>query len=484
MLIEGLWDHPYHWLRLAMMRCAFAEKIEGLVGIYESGAPVRVRRSLRNVGVGAEERIPSGVPEKHLSEAVELLAPCATTRSILDMSLPFNFPAHHFYDGVLKDEELGTVTPHHPRLRTYLARLLQYLEFYDGLFARRDIRVVVVSHANFPRFSALVWCALRRNIPVYSTIHVNEHLSARKFGTLADCHGNLSDRPSVAIRDALTSEERQVLIDEGRRYYSQVRSRQIGQFSILDIYGGENQRSREEFAKAIGSDSRKRNVVILTSCWSDGPNGGGSTYFTDYQDLLERTLSVIARVKDCNWILRPHPAEFMYGDKMRLAGLVAGRLPSNAFLWPSEFSGNAIPTVADCVVTPAGTSGIEYTALGLPVLICRDTSYTSWEFATWASSERDFADKLASASSLPAPTDRQREDAFIFMALTFTSPPNTRGQYLYQWGSKSWRIWPSVPRFIMKNRDSIRREIAMLKSWISSSTDSYNVYKWLHRESW
>jgi hypothetical protein len=484
MLIEGLWDHPYHWLRLAMLRSALSDRAAGLVGLYEEGTPGRVRRSLRAIGLDAEECIPSDIPREFVDEANRLLAACSSTQSIFEMRLPLDFPPHQLYDGALKSEELGTIRPDHPKLAAYLARLLHYLSYYQDLLARRDVRVVATSHPTFPRFSALIWCALHRNIPVFSTIHVNEHVSGRKFGSLTDYRGALSDRPSRDILDSLKPAERQDLIEEGRCYYSQIRSREIGQFSILDIYGAKRDRTRDELAALTGADPAKPNVVILTSCWSDGPNGAGPTYFTDYQDLLERMLAVIGRVKECNWLLRPHPAEFMYGNKMRLAKLVAGRLPSNAFLWPQDFSANAIPTVADCVVTPAGTSGIEYTALGLPVLVCRETTYTPWGFASVARDAGDLAAKLEHAWMLPAPTQRQREDAFIFMAMTFTSPPATRGQYLYQWGSKSWRIWPSLSRFISENRDSIDRETWMLRRWAESSIDSYNVFKWLHRASW
>ena len=49
-------------------------------------------------------------------------------------------------------------------------------------------------------------------------------------------------------------------------------------------------------------------------CWPDFPNGQGPTYFTDYQDWFEITLEIIKDIKEYNWIVKPHPAEKMYGE--------------------------------------------------------------------------------------------------------------------------------------------------------------------------
>jgi hypothetical protein len=453
------------------------------VGVYEHGTPKRVVDSLQAIGLTGIETIPHQIPQHVLDDAKHRLSAIASTQDLVDMPLPHGCPAWHFYDGMLKHEQIGTIAPDHPRLPTYLARTLHYLESYEKIFERHNVRGVVVSHPNYPKFYTLIWAALRRGIPVYQTMHANEQIAGRRFLQLSDYNGRLADRPPANLLKMLSLDLREQLISQGRQYYSAVRDRQAGQFSILDIYGKEDT-SRTEFCQLIGADPDKPNVVVMTSCWSDCPNSGGRTYYSDYLDLLDQTLEVMREVKNCNWILKPHPAEFMYSDTLRLRNMVSGKLPKNAYLWPDNLGARTIEEIADCVVTPSGTSGIEYAALGKRVLVCRDTGYTPWDFVNWAHDATDFRNKLAHAWDLPTPTRKQQEDAFIYMALTFTSPPNTRGRYLYRWGSESWQIWPSVRSFIRENRESIEREIAMLKRWIGSDIDSYNTFKWLHAGNW
>ncbi len=361
-LVEALWDHPYHWLRLAMLRRALSRRAGGLVGIWEEGTLPKVVASLRSLDLAAEETVARRVPERLMQAAQQRLAGLRTARDVLDMELPWGYPTCHLFDGMLKTEAIGTVTPDHPKAAAYFAKCLHYLEAYDAILDRHDVRAVILSHPSFPRFSTLAWCALRRGIPVYATIHVNEHVSARRFLSLSDFSGSLADRPDAAIPAILTPQQRERLIAVGQQYYMAVRSRQAGEFSIIDIYG-KQALARREFTARVGCDPAKPNVVVMTSCWTDGPNSAGLTYFTDYQDLLEKTLAVISRVKECNWILRAHPAEFRYGN-MRLANMVEGRLPDNVWLWPESVGAGVIPDVADCVVTPAGTAGVEYAAMG------------------------------------------------------------------------------------------------------------------------
>lgn len=482
-LCEGLWDHPYHWLRLAILRRALAKTAGGLVGLYEDGTDTHILASLRALKPTAEERIPTELKASYLAAARDLLKGAHSARDLLSLTFPGGFPAFYVYDGILKQEYLGTVDCTHPRVSEYVARTLQYLDLYNHVLNRHNIRAVVVSHPSFPRFATLVWQALQRKIPVYMIHQANEHVIARRFLQTSDYVGFLSDRPRHSLLEKLGEVERARLIRLGLDYFTRMRAGKIGQFNIIGIYR-HDEASRDQIAQLLGSDVRKPNVVILTSCWSDGPNNSGSSYFTDYQHWLEITLAAISKVPHCNWILRAHPAEFMYGDKMRLASIVKGRLPPNVYLWPTELSGSAVAGIADCIVTPAGTSGIEYTVLGKRVLVSRDTAYTPWEFCSWAHDKADYEAKLSRCWELPEPTQRQQEDALIYVALTFTSAPETRGDYLYEWAAKSWRIWPGLADFIRLQRGSIEREISMMRDWSSSNIDSYNVYKWLHANEW
>ena len=78
-LYEALWDHPHHWLRLAMFRNALAPVFgAGLIGLYEEGTSRAVVESLRALGPTGEEIVPRATPDEYLRAAATRLE---TTRT-------------------------------------------------------------------------------------------------------------------------------------------------------------------------------------------------------------------------------------------------------------------------------------------------------------------------------------------------------------------------------------------------------------------
>ena len=64
-LCEALWDHPHHWLRLAIFKNALSTVYGGsLVGIYEEDVSKPILESLRSLSLIAEESVPTNIPEK------------------------------------------------------------------------------------------------------------------------------------------------------------------------------------------------------------------------------------------------------------------------------------------------------------------------------------------------------------------------------------------------------------------------------------
>ncbi len=494
-LCEALWDNAYHWLRLAMFRNAVAEIYGGgLIGVFPNDAVGayysldELLESMRALPLTGEEVLPTSAKSPYLQAAERLLGPIKGPRQILELELPKGFPAYSFYDGVLKSQQLGSVDCSDPNVRHYLGLLLQYLDFYDELLDRRAVQAVVVSHGSHLRYTSLIWAALRRKVPVFVINYVNESITIRKLASLAD-YAMPVEFPTVSQRDALSPEMRQRLIATGREYLKLLRSGQAGQINVVDGYLGDRERYRDRrrLQELLGVNPARPNAVIMTSCWPDFPHMYGRSYYTDFQDWLELTLEAIADIKDCNWILKPHPAERFYGDKVTLAKLVHGRLSAGVFLWPEGVSGNALDAFADVIVTCIGTAGIEHPAMGKTVLGASSSPYEPWGFCHHTLTAEEYRGALKKIVHLEPPDARQQEDAQVYAALTYTSPLETRGrngEYIYPWGALGYRLWPGLPDFAQRNSECLQYEIRMMRRWLESGTHSYNVFKGLNPDLW
>ncbi len=479
---EAFWDNPHHWLRLAMLRSAMAP-IYGanLVGIYEDSTRPRVRASLRALKLAGEEVVPAVVPESCHARARDMLEGIETPAQLLQMEFPSGYPVHFFYDSYLKAELIGRADCGDPKLASHLAQALHYLTVYDRMMSRHDVNALIVSHPTTTWFSTLVWTALCRRIPVFVLNYNNGHITIRRLDEPGQMSSSCNDQPAVSDRDRLDPDQRRVLVALGKEYLGLVRRGIQGQFKLVRVYGdGRRQFSdRAEFAESIGADPNKPNVVIMTNCWPDFPNAHGPSYFTDYVDWFRMTLSTIGGNRKYNWIVKPHPAESRYGERISLKGLVGDRLPDCVYYWPDGATGVDVGEFADCVVSAAGTAGIEYPAIGARALIARETPFTSWGFVNYASSAEEFREKLDGAAELPLPNQRQQEDALIYVALFLADPPDADLHLRLPYGLLSYRLWPGIPGFIEKNRAALTREIGLMEQWLRSGTRAYNVYKML-----
>jgi hypothetical protein len=485
-LCEALWDHPHHWLRLAIFRNALSAVYgKNLVGIYEEDISKFVLASLRSLSLTTEEVISTRIPERFYKEAEILLKNTKTASDILELNIAQGYPSHFFYDGILKSEMLGTIDASNKNIIKYLSKTLHYIEQYSAIICKHDIKAVVVSHPTTIRFSTLVWAAIKYQLPVFILNYRNHHITIRKLLNFDDIGYMSEDVPTTNDRDQLTSAQRTSLISSGRRYLKSLYEGTTGEISVTNAFSSNNKvSSKDEVLRILGTDRNKKNIVVLTSCWPDFPNALGRSYFSDHIEWLNLTLKIAHHDRKYNWIFRAHPAEAMYGKKVTLKNILKDKLGENIFMWPENISGSLVNVVADCVVTALGSVGFEYPALGKRSLVARETTYTKWGFSNYANNFDEYKSMLEIAPYLPLPTKRMQEDALIYIALRLTTPDVMSKNYKYPLGRLSYRLWPGIPEFVKENRENFVHEISMMCHWLSSDSNSYNVYKGLHPELW
>lgn len=486
-ICEGLWDHPYHWLRLAIFAPLLAKNLDSrLLGLYEVTTSRRVIDSLNSLPLSETICINSVPNPRHFAQAESLLKDVKSPRDIINLALPFGYPGHLFYDGVLKSELMGTTDASLPRLAGYLAQTLVYLEEYAALFDRSRISAVIASHPVNFRFSTLVFIGLSRGIPAYILNYANEHITVRRLMTSGEMVQGAFERPLLEHVRNLPDGKKERLVTIGRDYLKAMRKGSRGEGATVAVYDGTDDQSADRIAllKSMGADPAKPTIVIMTNCWPDFPNVYFPGWYTDYVDWFRKTFAIISDCPDYNWLIRAHPAEFKYGNKTQLSDLIPDPLPSGVLIWPSSVSGNLVATVADLVVTATGTAGIEYPASGTPALIARETPYRHWGFVNFSPTREGYADLLREARAIPRPSKEQQELALMYLAITLCSAPQMDGSYRFPWGSMSYKLWISIADFIRQNRRELNFESAMLSRWLESEIDSYNVFKSVNFDLW
>lgn len=481
-LCEALWDNPHHWVRLAMVRNAIVDQYgSGLVGLYEERTRKESIESLKAFPLTAEECIVEEISPEYFEKSEKMLHGISKPRDLYEMQFPKEYPGCYFYDGVLKEHMVGQVDIRNPNLVENLARTLKYLDDYQSIVDRHNLKAAIVSHPTHFRFSTLVWTLILNEVPVYLTNYYNGHINIRVMTKPEHMLKVFDDSPLRNDINGLPKKRRKELYEYGVSYLTKLRLGKESEVARAKVYGtGKlNYKTKELFCEELQADSEKPIAIVMGNCWPDFPNGYGPSNFTDYVDWLLFTLENIKTIHSCNWILKPHPGEKFYGDKTTMKKVIGEELSEGIFWWPGKGTGREIMEYADAIVTARGTSAVEYSAIGKKVIVAYPSPFSRLGFVNYGSTKDEYANLLENITILPEIENKQIEDANIFAAM-FLADLEMENFARFPYGSLSYRLYPSIPRFIDRNKIKIIEEINCIKNWSRNGHSRYNTYKILH----
>jgi len=162
---------------------------------------------------------------------------------------------------------------------------------------------------------------------------------------------------------------------------------------------------------------KKPIVLILCHNLVDGNYVNRWNLFKDNIDWLENTLKKIKLNKSVNWIIKPHPSEAFYNSKVGTHSIVEkfiNKKDNNIKIFPTNHNLKNIHKIVDLVITSHGSCGHEYSALGIPVIICGDTYYKGFKFNIEPSSKKEYYDLLKNISKIRKLNKTQIEKSIIF----------------------------------------------------------------------
>ena len=479
-LIDGLWDHPHHWLRLSIFLSAAKKNLGSkIIGVYEKKIRKNVLLSLRSYNLYYEIIIPNKIKNKFKIKAKKILDKFNSIKELLNYKLENDYPLFMFYDGVLKKEFLGTIDLKHRSLLEELSKTLFLLDFYLEKLIKHQINVLVLSHPTTIRFSTLLWVALKLGKPVYILNYRNNFITIRYLNSIEDFNKISTDICDYKKIEKLTEEKIKRLVSIGNDYVNKVSNNLKTEISLFKSNKNKIIENRLDFYDYFKAEN-KPNILILSSCFPDFPNANGLSYLENHVDWIKTTLDFAKNNQKFNWIFKKHPAEHLYGDKTTLKKIIENYLSKNIFMIDNELNYDSLINNCDCIVTSVGSAGYELTAKGKSVIMARNSLMSSWKFVDYAKNKKQYLRLLENATKIPKPNQKKIQDAKIFACLYATSPNIFSNQYKYQFGRLSYQIWKNLDTFIINNFDSIEEEKKLISKWIISKEFSYNTFKYIH----
>ena len=155
-------------------------------------------------------------------------------------------------------------------------------------------------------------------------------------------------------------------------------------------------KSKKDVNKHFGWDNNKPIVLILAHEFTEGNLSHSWNLFPNNFYWLEETIKKIKKIKNVNWIVKPHPSEHIYNSKVRTLDiynkLVIDEL--NIKLFPSSHDIQDFYKFISAVITSSGTAGHEYPIKSIPTIICGESDYSGFGFTIEPKSKKEYFNML------------------------------------------------------------------------------------------
>jgi len=473
-LVDGTFDNANYWLRLSLMRRALGTAHAKELGFTGPYAAREARATFRRIGIKDVVDINACATSEDRAEAARqahaLIARSKTPGDVLDWQLPFEFPAMMLYDEILKQQRQATFDLDDPLLFDRVNAVLIRLFAADRLLDRAIPKLVLLSHVG-----PLAWVAARRAIP---SIVLFGHFGVLRFFKIIRPEDVFDpyDHPTGTQIDALPDARADALEAIGGDYISHRFAGKTDDIGSRFAFKKDAIRlDRATLAAHFGWDPERRIVAVYASNWFDYPHFLGMSHFRDFLDWLRATLTVAHDVSDVNWLFKGHPADAFYGG-ITLADLMPDETAPHIRLVPTDWSGSDVREHVDALVTYHGTAGVEFGAMGKPVLLADRGWYHDCGFALWPRSRADYLAALRRPWWRDLDRERCTRRARIFAGWFFASP-TWQGGFILNDDSEQLENYAGFPALLRGNQSAVRREVDAIKQWTSDEARYYNTYK-------
>lgn len=180
----------------------------------------------------------------------------------------------------------------------------------------------------------------------------------------------------------------------------ELNKRFLGESEQIDAqmaYFNKKDYSKDMLKEKLGIKNDNPMVFIFAHIMTDAPQSlSDGTLFADYYKWMLETIKFVSKIYDVNWIIKPHPSSKTYGEVGEVAKMVKEYCSENSsvYVCPDDFSTKGVLSTAHSIVTVQGTVGLEYSCMGIPIVIAGKPYYSGFGFTIEPDSVEEYFNTL------------------------------------------------------------------------------------------
>ena len=362
---------------------------------------------------------------KYLFLSIKLLKKIANINELLEFRHDGIFFGKIIYDHYIRFNRVGTVSFLKPKFYLYLSQALMFYMQTQKILISSKINNIVQTENQFIPSSPVFQAALKKNCKVYCKIGTANKISVRVFQSFSEVYKN-RHRFSSNLFNLVKTKNKNFAIKKGELII-QNRLKNIAGYSVDQARSFEFIKddlnkdilnfNKTELCKRFNWDPKKPIAMIFANDLIDGVFSNSWNLYTDRLTWLRVTLNFISKIKNINWIIKPHPNE------IRNKVITSTKLEVKKFysqfyhikLFPEECGIETLPKIIKCAISALGSVGYEYPALGVPSIICGESLSSGHGISIEPKNEKEYFEYLKNIDKIENVNTEQQDRAKIFV---------------------------------------------------------------------
>lgn len=319
-------------------------------------------------------------------------------KSIIELSIGNIKIGDLVYDQVMRSTKIGTIDKLNWSVFITIVRSYHYYYQYSIFFWFKNYNFFISTHSAYPEYGILLRVALKNKIVVLETTDIQTSIYDKNVKDFkATYHQGIQSLIANKLKNL--SEGNKKIEKIARQKLIKRFSNQLDQIDAQKSYTG-NVYDRASFNEEIKNIENKKIGFIFAHIFIDSPHLSQSMLFLDYYIWLKKTIEICSTSTDMIWVVKPHPSSEIYNEVGKVEQLVEKYGKGNVLVCPKNFNTKSLINCADVITTVHGTVGLEFSCVGIPVILAGVPFYSGFGFTEEPKNIQEYTDALIHASTL------------------------------------------------------------------------------------
>lgn len=298
-----------------------------------------------------------------------------------------------------------------------LAQAITYNNQFKKLFQKNKNTYLIQSETHYFPLSLCLSNAIKFGNKIISRRGEIAKIGLKIFSKKMNNYKENRNRPSKEsfnlVRNKLKKSK--ISIKNNNEYFNLNIGKEVFQL-IKKNDQKRNFKNKKEIIDYFNFDYQKPIVLILAHELSDGNLHNSWNLFKNDLLWLEETLKKIKDINNVNWIIKPHPSENIFNNKIKTKDIYNNYVKDkkNVSLFPDNYNIENFHKFISVAITSHGSAGFQYPLKSIPTIICGESTCSGFGFNIEPKTKVQYFNILKNISKIKKLSDKKIYNCFVF----------------------------------------------------------------------